>query len=948
MRRALSVLGGLALFLLASWAYFSSTPAAPVKDFLTAHQILESLSIAVSVLVFAVGWHACRLNPQRNVLILACGFLGVALLDFSHMLSYAGMPDYFTPNSVSKGIWFWLPARYVAVLTLLLAVVLPWTVPDTTEMGLALRLRPVAFVLLLVGAIHAAVLYYPWVLPETFVPATGLTGFKVGAEYGLIVLHVLVFGLLLRQMRQPTTFNAPPLLAAVGTMGLGEFFFTLYVDATDHFNLLGHIYKLLGYLFLYRSIIQGTIEAPYRALARSEKSLKAVLDAVPDLMFEMTRSGRYLRVHTRVPGLTERVPEQMAGRTIDEVLPPDAAGVVRTALAQAEATGHTQGQQFALDMTDGRHWFELSVARIQDPGFGDPRFVVLSRDVTQRMQDLDALRKLRHAVEQTPHSIIITNLRGQIEYVNPSFTTVTGYGFDEVMGRNPRMLGAGKTAAEVVAQMWERLLSGLAWKGELLNRHKTGREVWEYVSISPMRDEQGTITHYISVQEDISERKSNEERIRHLANFDALTGLPNRAMFSARFSQALGLSQRSEGSLALLYLDLDRFKNVNDSLGYAVGDGVLIDVAHRLKALLRDEDTVSRYGGDEFLVVLPLTTAQGAVHFAERLHGELSKACQVESHALLVTFSVGIAMYPGDGSDMEALTHHAEVAMYKAKEMGRDHYCFFSADMQAQSSRLLRIENGLRTAIARGEMSLHFQPQWRVHDRRMVGVEALLRWTHPELGVVGPAEFIPVAESSGQIIGIGLWVLDTALACLRRWRDAGHTDLTVAVNLSLAQFRHPDLVEVVQKALQRAGVPAEVLELELTESIAMHEPEKAIACVRALADLGVQLSLDDFGTGYSSFSYLQRLRVHRLKIDQSFVRNLDTARGMSIVRAIVEMSRSLGLATIAEGVETPHQLEALAGLSCDMVQGYHLSRPLPVPALETLLEQRAPASDIAA
>lgn len=948
MRHALFTLGALVLLLLLAWLYFSSAALWHVPEYLTLHQVFESLSIVVAALVFAVGWHAGRLNSQRNVRILASGFLGVALLDFAHMLSFAGMPAFITPNSVAKSIWFWLPARYMAAFTLLLVVILPWKPPETAETGSKKRLWYFALVLVFVATIHVLVLYYPQVLPAVYDEQLGLSKFKIAAEYGLMVLHALAFALLLRQMRGPTAFDAPPLLTAIGIMGLAELFFTLYVHAADQFNLLGHVYKVIGYLFLYRSVFLGTIEAPYRALAQSERSLKAVLNAVPDPMFELTRGGRYLQVPIRHMRLLAARPEKMVGRSIDEVLPAAAAAVVREALAAADAYGHTQGQQLALDLADGRHWFELSVARMQAGKWDEPNFVVLSRDITQRLEDLDELRKLHHAVEQTPHAIIITDLQGAIEYVNPAFTAVTGYRFDEVVGRNPRMLRSDKTAPEMVAQLWAHLTAGKPWRGELLNRRKDGQETWTSVLISPVRDGRGIISHYLSVQEDISERKRNEERIRHLANFDVITDLPNRAMFAARFSQALALSQRSDGNLALLYLDLDRFKNVNDSLGHAAGDALLMDVARRIKALLRAEDTVTRYGGDEFLVALPLTTAQDAAHMAELLQTELRKSCQLAGHSLVVTSSIGIALYPDDGRDLETLARHAEVAMLKAKEMGRNHSCFFSPDMQAHSSRVLRIENGLRTAIAQGQMAVHFQPQWCLHDRRMVGAEALLRWTHPELGTVSPGEFISVAEGSGQIIAIGRWVLDTALAQLRRWQDAGHADLTLAVNLSLAQFRHPDLVASVEGALQRAGVAAHALELELTESIAMHEPEKAIAVVQQLADMGVQLSLDDFGTGYSSFSYLQRLRVHRLKIDQSFVRNIDNVRGLSIVRAIVDMSRSLGLTTIAEGVETAGQFAALQGLSCDMAQGYYLSYPLSVAEFDALLSRTAPGPVVVA
>lgn len=344
--------------------------------------------------------------------------------------------------------------------------------------------------------------------------------------------------------------------------------------------------------------------------------------------------------------------------------------------------------------------------------------------------------------------------------MNPAFSVTTGYSLAEVVGRNPRLLSAGGTPLSVYADLWAHLSSGRAWRGEFLNRRKDGREYYESAIISPLHDEQGRITHYLAVQEDVTERKRDEERIRKLVNFDALTGLPNRTMFASRFSQALALTQRSGQHLALLYLDLDHFKNVNDSLGHQVGDELLVEIAHRLQLVLREEDTVSRPGGDEFIIVLPLADAQHAAHVAESLQSEVRRVCRLGHHELVVTSSIGIALYPEDGREFETLAQRADAAMFRAKETGRDTYRFFSADMQAHSLRVLQIENALRSAVVQNQLALHYQPQIRLRDRRLTGVEALLRWSHPELGLISPAEFIPVAESS--------WALGNGY-CARHW-----------------------------------------------------------------------------------------------------------------------------------------------------------------------------------
>ena len=412
----------------------------------------------------------------------------------------------------------------------------------------------------------------------------------------MVGLCVLAMVLLLRRAREQSPFDVPRLFAAVWVMELSKFFFTLYVTATDVFNLLGHVYKVIGYYYLYRAIFVGTVEAPYHALEKSDRSLRAVLDAVPDLKFEVTQDGRYVQLHTRQPELLLVPADEVLGRSFHDVLPPKAAAVAQAAIHVASEKGVARDFQYSLDLPDGKRWFEFSVARKVLDEDVQAHFVVLSRDITQRVQTLDTLRKLRHAVEQVPNSIFIANAQGNIEYVNPAFTATTGYAPQEVLGRNPRVLSAGSTPRSVYEELWAHLVSGRPWRGEFLNRRKDGSEYHESAIISPLLDESGSVTHYLAVQEDVTERKRDEERIRRLVNFDALTGLPNRTMFASRFSQALGLTQRSGQHLALLYLDLDHFKNVNDSLGYQIGDELLVEIARRLQAVLREEDTVSRQG----------------------------------------------------------------------------------------------------------------------------------------------------------------------------------------------------------------------------------------------------------------------------------------------------------------------------------------------------------------
>lgn len=935
--------GGLLSVLLGIAAPRLTAPLA-LASYLNWHILLETASLVVSLLIFAVGWSTCSLHPQRNVLLLSCAFLGVGLFDFSHMLSFRGMPDYVTPSGPEKAIHFWLAARYLAAYALLVVVWLPWPpinaeAPETPRRS---RFLPLLGILLLVALLHALFFFRPQWLPSTFVEGAGLTTFKLVAEYGVIAIHLLCVLLLLRRLREPSGFNVALLLAAVTTMILSELCFTLYATVTDLFNLLGHLYKVLAYLLLYRALFVEMITAPYRALDGARRHAQAILEAIPDRLVEFDRDGRYLQVHQPRNQVSALDPVQMLGRTVHEVLPIEAARTCMTVLAEAWDCGYSRGRQIEIPLPDGNHWFELSAAAMRVPADGEPRFVMLSRDVTSRTRDQATLRKLSQAVEQSASTIVITDLDARIEYANQAFTRATGYSLEEAIGQNPKMLHSGKTPQSTYDEMWAHLSSGRAWRGEFVNKRKDGSEYTESVLISPVFDDNGRPTNYLAIKEDITQRKLDEQRIERLAHFDALTDLPNRKLFASRCEQALGLSERSQQPLAVLYLDLDHFKHINDSLGYRVGDAFLVEVAQRLKSALRDEDTLSRPSGDEFVLVLPYTDAKGAAHAAERLRDQLSRPCQVGEHNLAVSVSIGIAMFPEDGGDFDTLAQRADMAMHRAKLDGRNGYRFFATEMQQQSARMLQLESALRLALERRELYLCYQPQMSIDGQRLVGAEALLRWSHPQLGAVSPAEFIPVAESSGLILSIGEWVLRKAARQMKRWLDAGYpSDMTMAVNLSLMQFRHPGLVEMVNDVLRETGLPPRCLELELTESVAMQQPTAAIAVVRRLRALGVQLSIDDFGTGYSSLSYLKQFEVHKLKIDQSFVRHItEDGHDQSIVRAIIGLAGSLGMLTIAEGVETQPQQAELAALGCDEVQGYLFGRPLPVAEFEALARQR--------
>lgn len=559
----------------------------------------------------------------------------------------------------------------------------------------------------------------------------------------------------------------------------------------------------------------------------------------------------------------------------------------------------------------------------------------------ERAQTEIWLNKLSQAVEQSPNTIVITDLAANIEYANAAFAKETGYSLAEVRGKNQRILHSGKNAQSTYKQMWSLLTAGEIWRGELINRRKDGTEYIESVLISPVRQPDGKISNYLSIKENITGKKQAEERIVQLAHFDILTGLPNQTLLKNRVGQAMQMTQRSGTQLAVLFMDIDHFKNINDTLGHRVGDELLIQLARRLKALVREEDTLSRMGGDEFILVLPNTDSDGAAHVAAKILETVARTCHIGQYELVVTPSIGISMYPGDGHDFDRLYQNADVAMYRAKQDGRNNFRFFTAEMQQRSARRLQLESALRQALEREQFQIHYQPQLAMQDGRVIGAEALLRWQHPELGNVSPAEFIPIAEESGLILPIGEWVLRRVAQQAKQWMDNGQAAITIAVNLSAVQFRQARLSELVMQILEETGLPPQYIELELTESVAMDDPLSAIAVMGALHACGIRMSIDDFGTGYSSLSYLRKFKINKLKIDQSFVRDLcEDSESRAIVTAIITLASSMGFQTIAEGVETAGQLAFLRLQGCDQVQGYYFSKPLPVQQFEAFIRER--------
>lgn len=693
-----------------------------------------------------------------------------------------------------------------------------------------------------------------------------------------------------------------------------------------------------GGTLILRSDITHRMQSE-QALRESEARLRAVTDHAPNAMYLKNLAGEYLLVSKRYQELY-CAGRDAEGRTVFDLHPPQMARRYaehdREVIDKRQPVEHVyesiaaDGSQMVIDVT-------------KFPVFDDQGKMIgvggINVDISDKIRDEARLRQAATVFDNTLEGVIITDGEGRIQAVNPAFTEVTGYSEQEVLGKNPRMLQSGKHGPEFYREMWGNIEQSGHWRGEVWNRRKNGDIYPEWLAISEVRDGKGELTNYVAVFSDISAVKESEQQLEFLAHHDPLTELPNRLLFNARLEHALERANRDGSKLAVLFLDLDQFKNINDSLGHTVGDGLLLQVAQRLRTQLREEDTVARLGGDEFTLLLEgLASVDQASRIAEKLVAAFKEPFKVEGQTLHVTASIGISISPGDGRDTGTLLRNADAAMYKAKERGRNGYQFYSIEFTNSALRRVVLENRLREALSREQFLVYYQPQLDLVSGKLIGAEALVRWKHPEEGLIPPDQFIPLAEETGLILPLGEWVMGQACRQMQRWLEQGFPLEAMAVNFSRKQLVQDDFLERVRRILEVSRLPANFLELEITESLIMEQTDEAMHTLDSLRRLGVALAIDDFGTGYSSLAYLKRLPITTLKIDRSFVRDVPgDANDVAIIRAILALAESLQLFVVAEGVETREQAELLASLGCQQAQGYLYSPPVSAAEFETLL-----------
>ncbi len=662
-------------------------------------------------------------------------------------------------------------------------------------------------------------------------------------------------------------------------------------------------------------------------------------DAVPDAIAVVDRDGTVRQVNRPAQQLTGLPEQDLVGRHCHELFHSTALGRAQCPACAAIAAGETV-RGLELERAEDGRWVEVSLSPIT--GGGECRGLVqVVRPITARKQAEFEMRRLSRAIAQSEDLVLITDPAGVIEYVNPAFERITGYRREEVVGRRPNVLRSGSHKQSFYARLWDTILSGIAFRDVFVNRRRDGSLFYEEKTITPLRDEQGRIASFVSTGKDISDRMEAQEKLRYMAHHDPLTGLPNRTLLRDRLQHSLAGSGRRSGQLAVLFMDLDRFKTINDSLGHSVGDVFLKAAAKRLGGVVRAGDTLARHGGDEFVIVMePLARPADAAAMAEKVLQVMSEPFDLGGYEVFVTASLGIAVSPEDGASFDDLLKHADAAMYRAKQAGGDTYQFYTEDMNADTLERLDVRVRLRHALDRGEFSLRYQPRIELDTGRVVGVEALLRWDNPQLGKVPPDAFVPALEESGLINVVGRWVLETACRQQVAWERAGLPALRMSVNLSARQLRQPGFVDSLAEVLAKTGIDPRALELELTERMLVDNVEATIALLHRVHRLGASISVDDFGTGYSSLSYLKRFPIDYVKIDRSFVEGIpEDGDDVAISTAIIAMAGNLRLRVTAEGIETPAQYAYLREHRCTEGQGYLFGRPMPAEKFEGWLRQ---------
>ena len=713
---------------------------------------------------------------------------------------------------------------------------------------------------------------------------------------------------------------------------LGDFLIVLLVSL-----LAGRLVFMALTLRAGKANLERQVDQRTEQLSNSNMRMKAILAALPDSFYEADEEGIVTSYHS--PRMDEwfQTTNWPIGKHFSKLLSSETVTTFEQVMAEAKIKGYSNGHEYYFDFGEQRRWFDMSMTYTKGEKDQLGFYILLSREITERKAVESELRIAATAF-QTQDGILISDAENKIIRVNSAFESITGYQEAEVLGESPNVISSGRHPKTFYREMFQRIQEYGSWEGEVWNRRKNGEIFPEWLSISVVKDDDGKLTHYVATFKDISESKANERRINQLNYYDSLTRLPNRRMLSEEIDYLLTHIDLKCRRSAVLFIDLDHFKDVNDLKGHHLGDILLQQVASRLMDATRSGDSVARFSGDEFVVVLEDVDISEnsdrivyrAKHVASKVMAVLRQAFELNGQPYTMTASIGISIFGQDAIGSDEIIKQAEMAMYEAKGLGRNHVCLYAPQMHEKILERVTLDSSFRLALQREEFILHYQPQWDA-EQNMIGVEALVRWNHPEKGMISPGVFIPFAEESKLVLPLGRWVMQTAMAQLATWqKSANFSDLVMSINVSVLQFTTVDFVSEVEDALTQTGVNPAQIQLELTESMLVRDQLDIIQKMQSLKKLGVLISLDDFGTGYSSLSYLQQLPIDQLKIDQTFTRAIEESdKQASLAASIIGLGHNLGMEVIAEGVETQAQFQWLKNHGCDLYQGFLLGRPQP-------------------
>jgi diguanylate cyclase (GGDEF)-like protein/PAS domain S-box-containing protein len=708
------------------------------------------------------------------------------------------------------------------------------------------------------------------------------------------------------------------------------------------------LYRQRRELEAHQQQLEAKIRERVAQLRESEERFRKLATHAPMGIYQIDAAGHCVFVNSRWCEMSGLTPEQASGNGwLQAIHPAD-----RRAVEAIWDGSVTRNIEWTLDYRllradGGLLWVHGTAVALRDENGMVSGYLGNNLDITARKQAEESLQLASLVYQNSSEAMMVSDADGTIITVNPSFTELTGYQPEEVIGQTPNILKSGRHDAGFYQAMWHAINTTGHWRGEIWNRRKNGEVFAELLTINSITDKDGRIYRHVALFSDITKKKESDELIWQQANFDSLTGLPNRRMFLDRLAQEMKKSDRNGLPLALLFLDLDHFKDVNDTLGHAKGDILLKDATRRMLGCVRETDTVARMGGDEFTVILGGVDEPGSIErVAQNILGKLAEPFQLESELAYVSASIGITLYPTDAEDIEGLLKNADQAMYATKDSGRNNVSYFTPAMQEAAQKRMRLTNDLRQALLANQFCVHYQPIVEMNTGAVHKAEALVRWLHPERGLIGPAEFIPIAEDTGMIIDIGNWVFRQAAQQVLRWRKAFHPAFQISVNNSPIQFHNLDESRNAwREQMRELGLPGQGIVVEITEGLLLDTSTAVTGLLLDFRDAGIQVSLDDFGTGYSSLSYLQQFDIDYLKIDRSFVQHLAlNTKNMALCEAIIAMAHKLGLRVVAEGVETDQQSVLLHDAGCDFAQGFLFSHPLPPEEFETLLNTKRHAA----